>query len=81
MRGHRMPEADALEFFGAPRVRGSERIRSLDMSTGPGRPSRSCLGASEHGRMLLSFERPACRRRSEDLGPRTAVGTSPLRGP
>jgi hypothetical protein len=30
-----MPEADALELFGAPRVRSSERIRSLDMSTEP----------------------------------------------
>jgi len=33
-----MPETNALEFFGAPSVRGSERIRPLDMSTESGKP-------------------------------------------
>ena len=70
MRGHRMPEANALELFGAPRVRSSERIsvtRYVDRTwqTGPFAPQ----GAGELGRMLLSFERPAYRRRLR--GPRS----------
>jgi hypothetical protein len=58
-----MPEADALELFGASRVRSSERIRSLDMSTEPGRPHCRTSGVGEAASMLLSFERPARRRR------------------
>jgi hypothetical protein len=83
-----MPETDALGLFGAPRVRGSERIRSLDMSTDTwtNRPVGDPHGRNlrflptelrKQFRVLLSFERPACRRRSEDLGPRSAIGIAP----
>jgi hypothetical protein len=87
-----MPETDALELFGAPRVRGSERIsvtRHVD------RTWRIALRtihlgeifdfsrgeSSASGSVLLSFERPARRRRSEGFGPWSLSGAPPPCGP
>jgi hypothetical protein len=68
----------------SPELRGAllERDWALDMSTGPGRPHVRASRPLEAARMLLSFERPAYRRRLERaMSPTASRSASPLRGP
>jgi hypothetical protein len=69
--GLRPAAADAWELSSSWAVRGAllERVRPLDMSTGPGRSHAQALRLRDAARMLLSFERPAPRRRLAGQGP------------